>query len=473
MDDKKEMNDDISEILKRNKKSDNAVNEDAGVTKAVFGKEDPFAFGSSNPDNAAEDETDLHDIDFDDAEDEESEQENMTDGENINAEEDENVKEAVKQLNKQRQSRHTVLCILLGVIIAAVVIISGARLGSEVLSIILDYTGISTNEYEVEVEIPENPSLSQVIDSLESNGIITEKNIFKMYVEMKGRQNDFVGGTFSLSSAMNYGSIVSTLLDTKTERKTVEVTIIEGMTAAEIGELLEENYVCRAEDFMKFYHSKLDLYDFERRVEQEPLEFNQMEGYLFPDKYEFYVMNELEEDPDGDIDSSKEAETAARKMYSNFDSKITKSMYKKMHEMGLTLDQLITLASIVQAEVGDPEDMKNVASVFLNRMRNEESFPHLESDATVFYVQDSIEPYYDDFDMSASLQAISNAYDTYVADGIPAGPICNPGMDAINAVLADQQTTYYYFCADDDGNTYFASTVEEHEANLAKIQNGE
>ena len=462
MDDNKEKNEDLSELLDNTNESEvETSHNDSGISKAEYGEEDPFAFGSSNRDNASEDEN-MHDIDFEDGGEDEQ------DDSDIAEEQDQEVAEFVEQLSKQRQSRKTVLRILLGIIISAAIITVGAKLGSTLLNIILDYTGISTNEFEVEVEIPENPSLNQVIDALDENGIITEKNIFKMYVEMKGRQNDFVGGTFKLSSAMNYGSIVDVLQASKTALRTVEVTIIEGMTAVEIGELLEENYVCRAEDFVKFYRNKMDVYDFERRVEEGPLEFNQMEGYLFPDKYEFYVMNKLQDDPDADIDSSKEAEAAARKIYSNFNSKITKSMYKKMHEMGLTLDQLITLASMVQAEVGDTEDMKNVASVFLNRIRNGETFQHLESDATVFYVQDCIEPYYKDYDMSVSLQAVSNAYDTYVAVGIPAGPICNPGIAAINAVLADTPTTYYYFCANDEGETFFASTAEEHQANLEK-----
>lgn len=466
MDNKDEISrkDDLSEILSMNKKR-RAENHDAPtqIKKADKNEENPYGFGSSTPqpDDEDTDNSVIHDIEFDEAA-EMSEKEEA---------ESKAVEEAERQLKKQNQRRKSAIQVILGVVISAAVIFLGANIGLSLLSTVLDYTGLNASEFEVMIEIPENPTLDQVADVLKTNGIITDTKFFKMYVEMKEKEFDFVGGQFIVSSAMNYGTIVSTLQASTTVRTTVEVTIIEGMTAIEVGELLEANFVCKAEDFMKFYREKMDVYDFERRVLQSSLKFNQLEGYLFPDKYEFYVVNDLRDDPDKDIDTSEAAEVAAKKIYSNFNSKITKTMYKQMNEMGLTLDELITLASMVQSEVGDPEDMRKVASVFLNRLHNSETFPQLQSDVTYFYVRDFIEPYYDDYDLTVSLQTISDAYDTYVAVGIPAGAICNPGLDAINAVLDPADTDYYYFCADEEtGITYYAKTVEEHEANLAYIE---
>lgn len=379
------------------------------------------------------------------------------------------IREAERQLRRQSRAKRTVIQIILGLIVSGFVIFFGIRLGNFVYNAVIDYTGISNNEFQVVVNLPENPSLDQVADVLKENGVISNEDFFKKYVESKDDLEDFVGGEFVLSSSMNYSTIVSTLLASQNELITVEVTIIEGMTAYEVGQLLEENHVCRAEDFMKFYRNKMDVYDFELRLSEEPHKFNQMEGYLFPDKYEFYVNNKLKNHPDKEIDTTKDAEVAAKKIYSNFNSKITKTMYKRMHEMGFTLDELITLASMVQSEVSDVEDMKTVASVFLNRLKAGGDFSKLQSDVTVFYVQDYIEPYYDDYGLSTSLAVISNSYDTYECDGIPAGPICNPGMDAIGAVLDAYTTDYYYFCANEEtGETYYGKTLEEHEANLVK-----
>ena len=460
--------DELSEILGKNKKQRPGGKEaPKRIKKADRNKENPYSFGSSSaqPDNADIDDSELHDIEFE-------EDTVMTKEEEA---ENKAVEEAERQLKKQNQRRKSILQVILGVIISAAVIFLGANIGTLLLNAVLDYTGLNATEFEVVIEIPENPTLDQVADVLESNGIITDTKFFKMVVEMKEKKDektyDFVGGQFALSSAMNYSTIIDTLLASKNERVTVEVTIIEGMTAIEIGELLEANAVCRAEDFAKYYRSKIDVYDFERRVLQSSLKFNQLEGYLFPDKYEFYVINDLRDNPEKEIDTSEEAEIAAKKIYSNFNSKITKTMYKQMNEMGLTLDELITLASMVQSEVGDVDDMRMVASVFLNRLHNGETFPQLQSDVTYFYVRDFIEPYYDDYDLSVSLQTISDSYDTYVAVGIPAGAICNPGLDAINAVLDPAESDYFYFCSDEEtGVTYYARTVEEHEANLAFIE---
>ena len=475
MDNKDDINkkDELSEILSMNKKRRTNIHvTPKRIKKAEKNKENPYGFGSSStqPVEVNINNSELHDIEF-----EEADEDKMTAEE---AAESKAVHEAERQLKKQNQRRKSILQVILGVIISAAVIFLGVNIGNSLLGAVLDYTGLNTTEFEVVIEIPENPTLDQVAEVLESSGIITDSKFFKTVVGMKEKKDakayDFVGGQFTLSSAMNYSTIIDTLLASENETITVEVTIIEGMTAIEIGELLEANAVCRAEDFVKFYRNKIDVYDFERRVLQSSLKFNQLEGYLFPDKYEFYVVNDLKDDPDKDIDTTKAAETAAKKIYSNFNSKITKTMYKQMNEMGLTLDELITLASMVQSEVGDIEDMRKVASVFLNRLHNGETFPQLQSDVTYFYVRDFIDPYYDDYDLTVPLQAIEDAYDTYVATGIPAGAICNPGLDAINAVLDPADTDYFYFCSNEEtGVTYYARTIEEHEANLAFIASGE
>lgn len=412
-------------------------------------------------DEAGYSQNDTHDIDFDE---EAEEPEKAVKRHSSKSKGGNKTAEAEKQLKKGRQRVKTIVGIFLGIFLSAGVLYVGTKLGSRIYNAVMDYAGMDSSEFQVQVEIPENPTDDQVIEVLETNGIIQDKDFFREYIDRKRKEEEinFVGGEFTLSSAMNYSRILSALTATTVQKATVDVTIIEGMTAVQIGELLEKNYVCKASDFLKFYREKMDVYDFERRVLPNKLKFNQLEGYLFPDKYEFFVCNGLKEDPKSDIDTTKEAETAAKKIYSNFNSKISKQMYKQMNEMGLTLDELISLASMVQSEVGNVDDMRKVASVFLNRLDNSEEFPQLQSDVTVFYVQQNIEPYYKDSGLKTSLSDISNAYDTYVCDGIPAGPICNPGMDAINAVLNPETTDYYYFCANEEtGETYYARTQEE------------
>ena len=152
-------------------------------------------------------------------------------------------------------------------------------------------------------------------------------------------------------------------------------------------------------------------------------------------------------------------------IYGNFDDKITRTMYKQMGEMNMTLDEVVTLASMVQKEAANVEDMYYVASVFLNRIRNSESFPKLESDVTILYVENEIKPYIEDG--SLRYKRYADAYNTYNCNGIPAGPVCNPGLDAIDAVLNAAETNYFFFCANEDtGEVFYAETKEQHEENL-------
>lgn len=478
--DKKPYKDELSEILGRNRdkydrNAESVTNHDdvkpyypenqsVQFAQSAQGTEDNNMGEHDWDDNTLyqndmPDDQDLHDVDFEDIEEERPKKSKR-------------AIEAEKKLKKHRESRITALRIIAGLIVTGFVLFIGVKVGTVVYSALTDYAGISDNEFQVQVELPNNPTLDQVTDVLSENGIISNPDFFKKYVERKKEEDnisEFVGGQFTLSSSMNYGTIVSTLLASKTQTITVEVTIVEGMTAYDIGQLLEENFVCKALDFQKFYRDKMDVYDFEKRVLVNSHKFNQLEGYLFPDKYEFYVCNELKDNPKTDKDTTKEAEVAAKKIYSNFNSKISKSMYKKMNEMGLTLDEFIALSSMVQAEVNNIDDMKLVASVFLNRLRSNGEIPKLQSDPTVFYVQDYIEPYYKDYGLTTSLAVISNSYDTYECDGIPAGAICNPGLDAMHSVLDAAETGYYYFCANKEtGETYYAKTLEEHNENLVK-----
>ena len=192
-------------------------------------------------------------------------------------------------------------------------------------------------------------------------------------------------------------------------------------------------------------------FDFEKRLPTDSsVKYMRMEGYLFPDTYFFY--------------ENMDPEQVCQKIYLNFDNKMTEDRYKKMEQLGYSLDQVITLASIVQREAPRTEDMEKVASVFWNRLRDPDTFPRLESDPTSNYatlIKNNMEVYD---------KTKVESYDTYKSGGLPPGAICNPGLEAIDAVLADVQTNYYYFAANINTKiTYFAETLEEHEANLAMI----
>ncbi len=154
----------------------------------------------------------------------------------------------------------------------------------------------------------------------------------------------------------------------------------------------------------------------------------------------------------------------AKKIYRNFDARITPDLYGRMNDLDMELEEVLTLASVIQAEAANTKDMKMVASVFFNRLNNPDEYPLLQSDPTTNYVEEIIMP-----NVEFKSEAMFKAYDTYQGAGLPPGPICNPGLDAINAVLYPAETDYYYFCSNlETGEFYYAETLDEHNQNLVE-----
>lgn len=390
-----------------------------------------------------------------------------------------------RRYERQKQSTRTLAYILIALVLCTAIVGAAAFASSHIVKWALDFTGIAAQDFKIDVEIPQDATVETVAAILAENNIISDARFFKVYADFadklkakdKDTDTDFIAGKYTVSSTMSYSTLLSLFRTAKTKKETVSVRIIEGMTATEIGKLLEENNVCYAEDFEKCYKDVLNIYDFERRVKQSSTKMYQLEGYLFPDTYEFYVVNgmanggspekgETEQEAKERIkkDSEENALVAAKKMYSNFNDKMTMKMYKKMGEMNMTLDEVVTLASIVQKEAGYAEDMDMVASVFLNRIRHSAEFPYLQSDVTILYVEDVIKPNFKGSETAKT--RLCNAYNTYVCTGIPAGPVCNPGLDAINAVLYSEESPYFYFCANPEtGEIFYAETEEQHNEN--------
>lgn len=165
-------------------------------------------------------------------------------------------------------------------------------------------------------------NVDDIAETLHENGIIEMPWLFKTYINMKDEAEGFLDGEYTVNSTMSYSNIITLLKTVRQYTNTVTVMIPEGYNAQQIGQLLEENLVCRADDFEKYYRSKLEKYDFEEQITVTENRFYALEGYLFPDTYEFYVIDDLPDKPS--MDTSQYAKQAAEKMYSNFQNKITK-----------------------------------------------------------------------------------------------------------------------------------------------------
>ncbi|MGN0686506.1 MAG: endolytic transglycosylase MltG [Oscillospiraceae bacterium] len=353
--------------------------------------------------------------------------------------------------------------IFLGALLSVVSICVGTFLAVKLITAMKDFTGMAKESHEYEIVVSEDMGVDQIAAVLHENGIIEMPSLFKMYLNLSGKGNGFLNGEYIVKSNMSYDIIVSTLKTVKTYTETVMVMIPEGSTAQDIGRILEENYVCRAKDFELYYKSKINKYDFEEQIPDSDDRFYYLEGYLFPDTYQFYVIDDLKENPN--FDTLEYAKAAANKMYSNFENKITKGIEYRAKELGFTLDEVIILASLIQKEGTNEENFAMISSVFHNRLNNRGEFPCLQSDTTYTYIDNCIKPEIPD-SAGDTFDDILAAYDTYQCEGLPAGAVCNPGLDAIKAALYPADTNYFYFLASEDGAFYYAETNEEHEQNI-------
>lgn len=370
-----------------------------------------------------------------------------------------------RRRKKKHTANHTRTMgqIFLGALISVVAICLGSVLAFHAIDGLRDITGIAKDNKEFDISITENMTVDEISDALEENGVILNSFFFKNYLKFTKRGQGFLVGTHTVHSNMSYGTIVDTLKTQKKYLSTVTIMFPEGSTAADVGRLLEENKVCRASDFEKVYRVKMNKYDFEEGIPDDPNRLNALEGYLWPDTYEFYVIDDLEKTPT--MDTTEYARAAAVTMLKTFETKITKSMNERMEDLGMTLDEVIILASIVQREGINAENMAYISSVFHNRLNDPDNFPNLESDTTTTYINQYIRPLTNDTNAD-EIQKIANAYNSYDCVGLPAGAICNPGMDAINAVLNPADTDYHFFISDKEGVFYWARTLAEHEKNI-------
>ncbi len=322
------------------------------------------------------------------------------------------------------------------------------------LSSINDLVGFSKKSHEAQVVIPEGATLGEIADILKDNGIIDEPFTFEVYAHIKKMQDRLDAGTFSLNSNLGYDQIFQALRKKDPGQQTVTLTFYEGMTASQIAKKLEENGVCGYDEFMEAVDTASFDYEFESMMGTSEYIYHKWEGYLFPDTYEFY----LEMKP----------RSVLAKFVDNFNNKITASYYERMQELGMSLDEVITLASVIQSEAATVDDMRGVSAVFHNRLESGSGLPYLQSDVTYFYYRDEIEPYVGSDE--ALDEAYHTSYDTYYKKGLPVGPVSNPGANAIEAALNPDMENHgkdYYFLADSSGKFYWAKTHEEHEANMA------
>lgn len=376
---------------------------------------------------------------------------------NVQTEQEHPVRQTKKSKSKKKKKKKRKHSKVPGVLILVTLIFGVSIISSLVIiGYGKDMLGIGKSEDTHVIVVPDGATTEEIALMLESDNIIRSSKVFKMFADLRNKDISYIAGEHFIRPNMAYETLINELTQLPTEElgDSVSVTFPEGITLIDAGYILEENNICDAEDFIFYFNSGGFGLDFENMLPTDTsFKFQRMEGYLFPDTYIFY--------------ENSDVETVCQKIYYNFDKKMSENgRLEKMQSLNLTLDRLVTFASIVQKEAATTDDMDDVASVFWNRLNNSDVFPLLQSDPTSNYSKDVIRP-----NMEYYNQTIIDAYDTYKSPGLPPGAICNPGIEAIDAVLAAKETDYFYFIANIHTNiTYFSSTLEQHEEYQALIE---
>lgn len=299
--------------------------------------------------------------------------------------------------------------------------------------------------------------MGQISQLLKDNGLIEYKWLFNLFAAFTHKDSSMAPGTYELNTTMDYSALLRNMGSRSAARTTVQILIPEGYTVEQIIQRLAENGVA-TESELKDAAANYDFdYDFldDSTLGQE----NRLEGYLFPDTYEFY--------------QNTDAQSVLNRMLYNFQTRIydneqvDQAMLAQAEADGYSLKDILTIASIIEKET-DGKDQTSISSVIYNRLNEGGGTNgYLQMDSTIYYITGDFSTALTSDDL-----AIDSPYNTYLYKGLPAGPICCPGITSINAALNPEDTDYYYFYLGDDGSTHFFNDYDEFVA-FKDAQTGE
>ncbi len=304
-----------------------------------------------------------------------------------------------------------------------------------------DYMGIGFGRgEECVIEVQKGSSTQSIAATLKESGAVKIPLLFRLYAKFKHFDVQFQYGVYHFNTESGYEAIAQMLMEEGARAESVTVTIPEMSTIDDMAKILEENGVCSSSDFIGEVQHGSFGYDFVKDIPDQMV-YYRLEGYLFPETYDFYC-----------YDSKECAHLAVEKMLKTLDEKLTGEVRAKISSSGYTLHEVMTMASIVELEAGgSPDEATKVAAVFYNRLKSDD-FQKLESSPTKKY------PYG------------SGKYDTYQCIGLPPGPLCAPSLKSISAAVEPEENfDYYFFVTDAHMAFYFNKTLTEHNNTIARL----
>ena len=325
-----------------------------------------------------------------------------------------------------------------------------------------DLFGITKTKASVTVSFSkqiENPS--EAVELLADNGLINCKNFCKLFVNLETKfirgssvKAPYEAGVYYLNGKMGLENMLVVMKGTADTSETVPIMFPEGATTADVINKLVDNEVCDRAALLSVIESTEFSYSLVSDLKSKESVPYRLEGYLFPDTYYFYV--------------GQSASSAIETLLKTMEKRITEEHRKKAEKLGFSMAEVITIASIVQAEAANKEQMKEIAAIIENRLKDKTNYPSLGCQSTSDYINNKVAPY-----LSATSAHTSEYYLKYyntnsdsTVVGLPEGPICNPGLDAIEAVLSPAKSNDYYFFHDTKRNLYTAETYSEFKSKI-------
>lgn len=368
-------------------------------------------------------------------------------------------KDLPPQEQDESEGENAIISVIKAVTYIVAVIVVSVFLSMFIILVGNDVFAFVKDDTLVEVTIPEYATVGDIADILHENSLIKYPGVFELYAQFNGNDSEtqFVAGTYTVHPMMNYDEFLYAFKK-KAPSGISRITIPEGYTTDEIIDLFVSKNIGTRERYVEVINNYDFDYWFIDELEANGVSedrFYRLDGYLFPDTYEFY--------------NASSEEVVIGKLLKRFNQVFLDSYAQKAKELGYTVDEILIIASMVEKEAGSQSDFFDISSVFNNRLKAPANYPYLESDATVVYAihhdtGNRINP--TDEDM-----VYESPYNTYTNKGLPPGPISNPSASAIRAALYPSDTDYYFFYSESTYVTHYSKTYEEHRKVIAEVQN--
>ncbi len=354
---------------------------------------------------------------------------------------------------KKRDASKSVVAVF-----CAVVLVFTTAISAFAITCINDIFAIGRSDEVVIVTVPNGATTSDIIDILSDEGLVKQKLFCNFYYSMfnflknfnkekKPAEPTYISGVYYVEKNLGLEGYLYEFREIQKSADTITLVFPEGWSIYQMIDKIAEFGVCSKEELLASLKQAEFNYDFLSDLKDDSDRTFKLEGYLYPDTYEFY--------------EESDANAIIRKFLDASENKWTDEYEEQRKELGLTRDEVLIIASIIQREAANQEQMTLVSSVIHNRLNHSVSWPTLGCDSTANYVKNYVAPNVS----SAQAIAYEQSYNTYYSQGLPPGPICNPGDAAIRAALYPEDTDYFYFRHDKYGEIYMAKTQAEHDRN--------